>query len=134
MKITAVDAHLLSYPLPEPLRLTYYGGERTILKRDAMLVRVATSEGIFGYAPGQASVRAKQTIDHLIGPFLTGRTLADPDALRVLFQQGAGADPEVSKIYSSVEIALYDLLGKARNCPISELIGGRVRDRIHLYA
>ena len=134
MKITAVDAHLLSYPLPEPLRLTYYGGERTILKRDAMLVRVATSEGIFGYAPGQASVRAKQTIDHLIGPFLTGRTLADPDALRVLFQQGAGADSEVSKIYSSVEIALYDLLGKARNCPISELIGGRVRDRIHLYA
>ena len=134
MKITGVDAHLLSYPLPEPLRLTYHGGERTILKRDAMLVRVATAEGIFGYAPGQASVRAKQTIDHLIGPFLSGRTLADPDALRVLFQQGAGADSEVSKIYSSVEIALYDLLGKARNCPISELIGGRVRDRIHLYA
>src|ERR1041385_4042920 len=81
-----------------------------------------------------ARLRAKQTIDHLIGPFLSGRQLPRTEALRVLFQQGPGADPEVSKIYSSVEIALYDLLGKARNVSISELIGGRVRDRIRLYA
>src|SRR5450631_3206 len=133
MKITGVEAYLLSYPLPEPVKLTYYGGERTILKRDAMLIRVATDAGIFGYAPGQASVESKHTIDHLIAPFLTGRTLTDPDALRILFQQGPGADSQVSKVYSAVEIALYDLAGKARNMPVSELIGGRVRDRIRLY-
>src|SRR5215470_5680608 len=114
MKITGVEAHLLSYALPEPLKLTYFGGERTIHKRDAMLVRVTTSEGLIGYAPGQASAKAKQTIDHLIAPFLSGRTLADPDALRVLFQQGPGADAEASRVYASVEIALYDLAGKAR--------------------
>src|SRR6266852_3527842 len=133
MKITGVEAYLLSYPLPKPLLLSYYGGERTILKRDAMLVRVSTDNGLFGYAPGQASEKTKQAIDHLIAPFLIGRTLGDPDALRILFQQGSGADAEVSKIYSSVEIALYDLAGKARNLPLSELIGGRVRDRIRLY-
>src|SRR5271168_4134805 len=114
MKITGVEPYLLSYRLPEPVKLTYFGGERTILKRDAMLIRVSTDEGLFGYAPGQASIQAKQTIDQLIAPFLTGRTLADPDALRILFQQGPGADAEVSKVYSSVEIALYDLAGKAR--------------------
>jgi len=32
-----------------------------------------------------------------------------------------------------VEIALYDLLGKAKGIPVSELIGGRVRDQIRLY-
>lgn len=133
MKITGVEAYLLSFPFPEPLRLSYYGGERTILKRDAMLVRVSTDEGLFGYAPGQASERVKQAIDHLIGPFLTGRTLGDPDALRILFQQGPGADGEISRIYSAVEIALYDLAGRARNLPLSELLGGRVRDRIRLY-
>src|SRR5882724_574485 len=133
MKITGVEAYLLSFPLPHPLHLSYYGGERTILKRDAMLVRVSTDQGIFGYAPGQASEKTKQAIDRLIAPFLIGRTLGDPDALRVLFQQGAGADAEISKIYSSVEIALYDLAGKASNLPISELIGGRVPDRIRLY-
>ena len=40
MKIAAVRAFLLSYPLPEPIRLPFYGGERTIVKRDAMVIRV----------------------------------------------------------------------------------------------
>jgi L-alanine-DL-glutamate epimerase-like enolase superfamily enzyme len=134
MKITGVDAYLLSYRLPEPVKLTYYGGERTILKRDAMLIRVSTDQGLTGWAPGQASPEAKNAIDRLIAPFLAGHKLTDPDALRILFQKGPGADPQVSKVYSAVEIALYDLAGKARNLPISELIGGRVRDRIRLYA
>jgi L-alanine-DL-glutamate epimerase-like enolase superfamily enzyme len=133
MKITAVEAYLLSYPLPDPVRLAYYGGERTIVKRDAMLIRILTDTGLIGYAPGQASQRAKHIIDRLIAPFLSGRTLADPDTLRILFQQGPGSDAEVSKMYSAVEIALYDLAGKAANQPVSELIGGRVRDRVRLY-
>jgi L-alanine-DL-glutamate epimerase-like enolase superfamily enzyme len=133
MKITAVEAYLLSYPFPEPLRLSYYGGERTIVKRDAMLVRISSDAGLVGYAPGQATQQAKHVIDRLIAPFLIGRRLAEPDALRILFQQGPGSDTEVSKIYSAVEVALYDLAGKAANVPVSELIGGRVRDRIRLY-
>ena len=68
-----------------------------------------------------------------IAPFLEGRVLADPDALRVLFLQGPGADASLAKIYCAVEIALYDLAGKARGVPVSELLGGRVRDRIRLY-
>jgi len=53
MKISSVRSFLLSYPLPEPLKLTYYGGERTIVKRDAMLIRVETDNGLVAYAPGQ---------------------------------------------------------------------------------
>jgi L-alanine-DL-glutamate epimerase-like enolase superfamily enzyme len=51
----------------------------------------------------------------------------------VIFIQGPGHDPEVLKTYSAVEVALYDLLGKQLGAPISELVGGRVRDRIRLY-
>ena len=40
MKITRVEAFLMSYPMPEPIRLPNYGGVRTIVKRDAMLIRV----------------------------------------------------------------------------------------------
>ncbi len=133
MRITKVESFLLSYPLPEPLKLTYYGGERTILKRDAMFIRVETASGVIGYAPGQASPKFKAAIDDIIGSFLVGRMLADPDALRVQFLEGPGASPELMKVYCAVEIALYDALGKALGLPVSELIGGRVRDRIHLY-
>ncbi len=134
MKIVSVRSHLLSYPLPEPLTLTYHGGERTILKRDAMLIRVETESGLVGYAPGEGSEKAKRGIDEVIGPFLAGRVLADPDALRVRFAEGPGKDsPQLLRLYCSVEIALYDLVGKAKGLPISELIGGRVRDHIRLY-
>jgi L-alanine-DL-glutamate epimerase-like enolase superfamily enzyme len=134
MKITAVEAYLLSFPFDEPVRLSSYGSEQTLFKRDAMLVRVSSDEGLIGYAPAPPTPQAKHMIDRLIAPFLAGRTLGDPDALRILFQQGPGSDAEASRIYGAVEIALYDLAGKAMNLPVSELIGGRVRDRIRLYA
>jgi L-alanine-DL-glutamate epimerase-like enolase superfamily enzyme len=133
VKITSVRAFLLSYPFPEPLRLAFYGGERTILKRDAMLIRIATDSGLTGYAPAPASESVQRAINTMIGPFLEGRILADPDALRVLFMEGPGVDPYLARMYCAVEIGLYDLAGKAMGLPVSELIGGRVRDRIRLY-
>src|SRR5947209_15903267 len=133
MRITSVRSFLLSYPFPQPLRLPFYGGERTILKRDAMLIRVEADNGLIGYAPGPGSELAQRTIEHTVAPFLEGRSLADPDALRVKFMEGPGAGLDVAKIYCAVEIALYDLTGKALGVPVSELLGGRVRDSIRLY-
>lgn len=133
MRISSVQAHLLSYALPEPLKLTYHGGERTIAKRDAMLIRVETDDGLVGYAPGEPTERAKICIDSKLGPFLEGRSLSDPDVLRIHFLEGPGRDVELQRLYCAVEIALYDLAGKAKGVPVSELLGGRVRDRIRLY-
>ncbi len=133
MRIRSVQAHLLSSPLPIPLKLSYYGGQRTILKRDAMLIRVEADNGLVGYAPGQGSEKAKQGIDAVVAPFLEGRTLADPDALRVQFAEGPGISIDQRKLYCAAEIALYDLVGKSKGVPVSELLGGRVRDRIRLY-
>jgi L-alanine-DL-glutamate epimerase-like enolase superfamily enzyme len=115
------------------LKLSYYGGQRTILKRDAMLIRVEADNGLVGYAPGQGSEKAKQGIDAVVAPFLEGRTLADPDALRVQFAEGPGISIDQRKLYCAAEIALYDLVGKSKGVPVSELLGGRVRDRIRLY-
>lgn len=133
MKITQVRSFLLSYPFTEPLRLPFHGGERSIVKRDAMLIRVETDRGIVGYAPGQGSERAQRVIETIVGPFLEGRRLADPDALRIQFMLGPGADPAVVKDYCAVEVALLDALAKSRGVPLSEVAGGRVRDRIRLY-
>src|SRR5713101_6446125 len=133
MKITSVRSFLLSYPLPEPLKLEFHGGERTILKRDAMLIRVQTDKGLVGYAPGPGSEIAQRSIETTVGPFVEGRTLADPDALRVQFFEQPACDPEMRKVYCAVEVALYDLASQAQGIPLSESLGGRVRDRIRLY-
>ena len=133
MKITGVRAFLLSYPFEKTLTYNYFGGERSIFKRDAMLIRIDTDSGIVGWAPGQASETARHAIENTISPFLTGHHLADPDALRVLFQKGPGSNPFLARIYCSVEIGLYDILGKSHGVPVSEYLGGRIRDRIRLY-
>jgi L-alanine-DL-glutamate epimerase-like enolase superfamily enzyme len=134
MKIRGVQAHLLSFPFPQPIRLPFYGGERTILKRDAMLIRVEVSSGLVGYAPGPGSERTRDAIQQVIAPFLEGMALADPDALRVKFEGGpARGNGELMKAYCAVEVALWDIFAKARGVPLSEVIGGRVRDRIKLY-
>ena len=132
MKIVRVEAFLLSYPLPDPQPLKYWGGERRIVKRDAMLVKVTADNGLTGYGPGQATEENRDAILQTVGPFLAGSVLRDPDALRVRFL-GAVADAAARKAYAQVEIALYDLLGKHQQLPVSELLGGRVRDRIRLY-
>src|SRR5947208_5147414 len=107
MKIASVRSYLLSYPFAEPIRLPFYGGERTIVKRDALFIRVEADNGLVGYAPGPGSEQVRDAIENTIAPFLEGRSLADPDALRVKFLEGPGADLQLAKIYFAVEIALY---------------------------
>lgn len=133
MTIRSVRSFLLSCPMPEPVRLPYYGGERTILKRDAMLVRIEADGGLVGWGPGQGSERAHRIIEEIVAPFLAGRPADDPDSLRAEFAALPQASADVKKVYASVELALYDLLGKQRGAAVSELLGGRVRDSILLY-
>jgi L-alanine-DL-glutamate epimerase-like enolase superfamily enzyme len=127
MRITRVDALLMSCPLPEPLRLPFYGGERTILKRDAMLIRVTTDTGLRGYAPGPAHEAAAVQIHDEIAPFLTGK---EPRDWRTF---GFRGDLALRKTYHAVEIALLDLLARFEGCALSEVAGGRRRARIKLY-
>ena len=86
-----------------------------------------------GYGPGPGSEIAQAAIEKTVAPFLEGRTLADPDALRVQFFEQPMCDVELRKVYCAVEVALFDLASQAQGVPLSELVGGRVRDRIRLY-
>lgn len=127
MKITNVEGFLMSYPMPETISLPFWGGIRTILKRDAMLVKITADNGLTGYAPGPAFQRAKDEIDSEIRNFLTGK---DPLHWRQFKFQ---AKPETVKTYYAVEVALLDLVGKYEGCSISDLMGGRVRNGIKVY-
>src|SRR5712672_3410328 len=106
----------MSFPFPRPLRIKFWNGERTILKRDAMLIRVRTDRGLTGYAPGPAHERAAVEIREHIQPFLLGK---DPRQFKTFNFTGP---LELTKTYRAVEIALMDLAGKDAGVPISELI------------
>lgn len=113
--------------MPEEIALPFWGGVRTILKRDAMLIKVTADNGLTGYAPGPAFARANNEIATVIKHFLVGK---DPLQWKTFNFSGS---PEVVKTYYAVEVALLDLVGKYEECSISELMGGRVRSSIKLY-
>ncbi|MAA53533.1 MAG: hypothetical protein CMJ41_11070, partial [Phycisphaerae bacterium] len=127
MKISKVEAFLVSCPLPESLVLPFYGGVRTVLKRDAMYIRVTADNGLTGFAPGPAHERAAREIREVISPFLEGR---EPSAWPSFEFQG---DLELTKTYHAVELALMDLVARFEGCPLSDIAGGAKRDRIKLY-
>ena len=127
MKISNVEAFLMSYAMPEKIDLPFWGGVRTILKRDAMIIKVTADNGLIGYAPGPAFARAYDEISTVIKAFLMGKDPRQWKSFKFIDSH------EVVKTYYAVEVALLDLVGKYEECGISELMGGRVRSSIKLY-
>lgn len=127
MKITNVEAFLMSYLMPEKIELKFYGGIRTILKRDAMLIRITTDNALTGYAPGPAFERAAEEISSVIRRFLVGKNPLEWRTFRFT------EDSETMKTYHAVEVAILDLVAKYEGCSISQLMGGSVRSSIKLY-
>ena len=127
MRLKEVDALLLSYPMPEPIILPFHGGERTILKRDAMMIRVTADNGLKGFAPGPAHLSAEKEINGRLRSLLAGREVGD------IVKNPPPLDRQARKNYDAVEFALLDLLAKHEGAPLSELLGGRQRDRIKVY-
>jgi L-alanine-DL-glutamate epimerase-like enolase superfamily enzyme len=119
VKIARVESFLMSYALPAPLRLPFHNGERTILKRDAMYIRITTDTGLRGYAPGPADERAHHVIQREIAPFLEGK-----DLLRFSDYAFPG-DLARRKIYAAVEIALMDAVARHEGRPLSDVIADR---------
>jgi L-alanine-DL-glutamate epimerase-like enolase superfamily enzyme len=101
-------------------------------------VRVETDEGITG--TGECVHGGTQAIAliHELRPKLIGRDPFEIDAIfedlrrRHVFDGGfAGA---LITALTGIEIALWDLKGKALNAPIYDLMGGKFRDKIRVYA
>jgi galactonate dehydratase len=110
------------------------------LKSGATLLRIETDGGISGYGecPGPAS-SARAAIAALEGPRLPhlGLIGKDPLAIGVLHHNMFYAYPQRgrhTKVWSGIDMALWDLAGKALGQPVSRLLGGNFRDEILLYS
>ncbi|MBV8831913.1 MAG: L-rhamnonate dehydratase [Acidobacteriaceae bacterium] len=103
-----------------------------------LIVEVFTDAGHIGIGNAALSPRVtKQTIDLYLKPLLIGRDPFDYEFLwqHMYRQTMAFGRKGIGMVaISAVDIALWDILGKAAGQPVFKLLGGRMKKRIPVYA
>ncbi len=105
--------------------------------RNFVTVKIVTDEGIYGIGDGTVNGREKAVVAYLehISPTLIGK---DPMRLEDIWQylyRGAywRRGPITMAAISAIDMALWDIKGKAANMPVYQLLGGASRERVMIY-
>ena len=133
MLITNIEGFNLSSPLERP----FGWSNGWISARVVGLLKIETDEGITGWGEGYVGARG-DFVKQLFGDLLIG---ADPLNRNALWQgmfdrvyNGNNAGGFGGSAISAVDIALWDIAGKAAGQSVSDLLGGRIRDKVAVYA
>ena len=133
MRITDVKSHVLQYPLDEELGYS----QQYYTMRTAHLVEVSTDEGITGWGEcfggGNVAFANRTIVEQVIKPMIVGRDPLDREPIwhhvyNILRDHGQKGMPIQS--LSGVDIALWDIAGKAFGLPVYQLLNkdaGRTR-------
>jgi D-galactarolactone cycloisomerase len=133
VKITDVEVVQLAKTLDHPHR----NSKQTMVRRVFSLVRVHTDEAIDGLGEAWCDPHVAP------GAVARLRSLAlgvDPFNVEELWNRAFNGapmyDPKGAAVaaISGIDIACWDIMGKALGVPVSQLIGGRSRDAIPAYA
>lgn len=129
MRITRIQAVPVSYRVPEGQNVTL--GIGRAVKRDAVLVKIETDEGIVGWGEshhGRCPGAIAKLIDTTISELVTGMDALDAVAVwqRIYRMQLASHGMGVAAVLalSGIDIALWDIRGKVSGLPIYQLLGG----------
>lgn len=131
--IERVETLLIDLPTIRPHQLSM----ATMNGQTLMLVRVYCSDGTVGVGEGttigglaygaESPEGMKLSIDTYFAPLLRG---ADANRVQAIMAKLNMAIRDNRFAKSAVETALYDALGKRTRLPVSELLGGRLRDSL----
>ena len=138
MKITEIRTRPLLVPYTRP----YHWAQGVIDGAMIILVEVDTDDGLTGYGESVATPSAegiqfyiRQAGAICIGrsPFENARLMAE--AYHALFQAlGTCSSPRFGgQVLAGLEMALWDLMGKASGLAAHQLLGGAVRDEIQYF-
>jgi D-galactarolactone cycloisomerase len=150
MKITQLDTYFLAIPLSQPVRTstsTISQVSEVIVKltTDAGLVGIGEGHGPFLFRQGPEGMRVVNEIVQQITPLVVGedpfnveRIWQDLFALTYTTVRGIPAmarqQRQLVTAMSAIDIALWDLMGKAIERPVYALLGGALRQRVPAYA
>lgn len=134
MAIREVEAWIIRSPFPA---VDIGGGHAARMVPESVLVRVTTEDGHVGFGDSwvqQTDARVLHAgVTHALRPLLLGQ-----DARRILALwdllwrsvRNFGLHPALS----AVDIALWDLKGRALGVPVADLCGGPLRRRVEAYS
>lgn len=96
------------------------------------VVRIVTDEGISGYGEIESSKPYVKPQVLFYKPLLLGEDPTDVERAMLRIRRLGAFKPWGSAV-SAIEMALWDLAGKAAGLPVYKLLGGKVRDRVRVY-
>ncbi len=105
--------------------------------RTLLLVVIETDEGVYGL--GEAGLTSREyAVEGMIGDLKSLLVGQDPFAIEHLWQTmwRSGFHPSgqvLSSAIAAIDIALYDIKGKALGIPVYELLGGKTREKVLTY-
>ena len=130
MKIASVE----TFDLRCDIEPSFGWSQGWVAQRATTLVKITTEDGLVGWGEGAAA----SLIDELLAPLIIG---GDPMQRAGLWERMFHALYNANifvglagSALSAIDIALWDLAGKAAGLPAHALLGGKVRDRVAVYA
>ncbi len=135
MEISSLELNQIAIPLAEPYNLSKKYG--TIHNAHAIIVRIYTDDGLVGLGEADPLVPFTEespssvmtVIQDIIAPLLLGR---DPMRLsRLEMHMDHGIQGNLTA-RGAINMALYDIVGKAINTPVYQLLGGLRHEQIPL--
>lgn len=101
------------------------------------LIAVITDEGLTGFGSIFTNDNLVKSALSVLKPLYHGENALEPERVSEKLHQNTfwlGRGGSITHTISGIDIALWDLLGKATGQPIGRLLGGRYRDRVKPYA
>src|SRR5579872_1501015 len=95
------------------------------------LIRIDTNQGIYGL--GEVRDGASKTYALILKSRILGENPCNIDKIFRKIKQ-FGADARQAGVVCGIEMALWDLAGKAYGVPVYQMLGGKFRDKIRCYA
>src|SRR5215471_6745103 len=117
-----------------PLRQSVSQGLGQAVKRDTVIVRVTTADGLTGYGEsynGRAPLAVVQTVNTTLADLFTGMDATATNEVWRLFEDRVLANHGTCAAcvcaMSGIDMALWDIRGKAAGLPLYRLLGGSSR-------
>jgi D-galactarolactone cycloisomerase len=101
------------------------------------LIAVLTDDGLTGWGSVFTSEELVNGSLTVLKPLYTGENALEPERVSEVLHQNTfwqGRGGSITHTISGIDIALWDLLGKATGQPVGRLLGGRYKDRVRPYA